>query len=608
MANAGFTCTLHAWAEGSSIKAYFTYNRTDGGSYFYQDTYLPTPTMTIAGTGYSDSSFANAVHNGVYVGSVNTSTFTKSGLANGTYTVTWSCGSGGRSDFQGSWSTQVTVSATAPPTGIAVSLNSRTWNTIKINASITGWGRGGSTSSRSLQVLAGDTSMPASGVFGNWPRRMTNLGNVTSGSGNVTSSSTSQGSSTWYVKGCTPFKIASYATNGAADTRARNTTTYYTPPAPLASITQSQSGSNTANSVTHTIKIQGAGSSSNTSNAVTTQYRYSTNGGSSYTNWASISGTATAWTEKSFTFTSTYGASIKVQARQVYQSLNSDVKELSYTAISATAPSGFSTSVTGRTWNTVTVAATLSSYGKPNSMSGRKIAIGVSNRTGSQTGTYRKRENQYDNVLSQTTTLTNSSIYPGSEALTLKGCTSFYTYLWAYNGINSGQGWSSSQYYLPPAPLQSLVLSGRIMTEAGKKWQVTATVTGGNSTNNEDVNVTTQYRYSTDGGSTYSGWSQVGSAGKPWTAVSGDINDLPANTTITVQARQMYQSQYSEVKTATFTTGPMAKTYATVNGQSRLVRKIYASVNGQSVPLTKLYAGGPDGKAKLIYSSDNGRQ
>ena len=137
---------------------------------------------------------------------------------------------------------------------------------------------------------------------------------------------------------------------------------------------------------------------------------------------------------------------------------------------------------------------------------------------------------------------------------------------------------------------------------------MTATVTGGNSTNNTDVNVTTQYRYSTNGGSTYSGWSQVGSAGKPWTAVSGNINDLPANTTITVQARQMYQNKYSEVKTATFTTGPMAKTYATVNGQSRLVRKIYASVNGQSAPLTKLYAGGPDGKAKLIYSSNNGRQ
>ena len=608
MANAQFTCTLHAWAEGNSIKAYFTYQHVQGLSYFYQDSALPTPTMTIAGSNYSDTSFANAVHNGVNVGTVNTTTFTKSGLANGTYTVTWSCGSGYRSDFSGTWSTQVTVSATAPPTGITVALNSRTWNSINIKASITGWGSGGSTSARSLQVLAGDTSQPASGVFGNWPRRMTNLGNVTSGSGNVTSSSTSQGNATWYVKGCTPFKIASYATNGAADTRARNTTTYYTPPAPLASITQSQSGSNTANSVTHTIKIQGAGSSSNTSNAVTTQYRYSTNGGSSYTAWTSISGTATAWTEKSFTFTSTYGASIKIEARQVYQSLNSDVKSLSYTAMASTAPSGFATSVTGRTWNSATVAATLTSYGKPNSMSGRKIAIGVSNRTGSQTGTYKKRENQYENVLSQTTTITNSSIYPGSDPLTLKGCTSFYTYLWGYNGVSSGQGWNSNINYLPPAPLQTLSLSGRIMTEAGKKWQVTMSITGGSSTNNEDVNVATQYRYSTDGGTNYSGWAQVGSSGKPWVAVTGNINDLPGNTTITVQARQMYQNQYSEVKTATFTTGPVAKTYVGVSGTSHLVRKIYASVNGQSTPLTKLYVGDSNNQAKLIYSSNNGRQ
>lgn len=600
MANAQFTCTLHAWAEGNSIKAYFTYQHIQGLSYYYSDTALPTPTMTIAGTGYSDTSFANAVHNGVNVGTVNTTTFTKSGLANGTYTVTWSCGSGYRSDFSGTWSTQVTVSATAPPTGITVSLNSRTWNSINIKASITGWGSGGSTSSRSLQVLAGDTSQPASGVFGNWPRRMTNLGNVTSGSGNVTSSSTSQGNATWYVKGCTPFKIASYATNGAADTRARNTTTYYTPPAPLASITQSQSGSNTANSVTHTIKIQGAGSSSNTSNAVTTQYRYSTNGGSSYTNWASISGTATAWTEKSFTFTSTYGASIKVQARQVYQSLNSDVKELSYTAISTTAPSGNAVSVVSTTWNSVTLNASISSWGRPNNMTGRDLRPGV----GANTSTYGKW-NQVGAVTSISNTVVNNSSPAGS--LTIKGCQTLYPFCYATNGLASSSKWGTV-FYTNPAPLQSLTLSGRIMTEAGKKWQVTATVTGGNSTNNESVNVTTQYRYSTNGGSTYSSWSQVGSAGRPWTAVSGNINDLPANTTITVQARQMYQNKYSEVKTATFTTGPMAKTYATVNGKSRLVRKIYASVNGRSVPLTKLYAGGPDGKAKLIYSSNNGRQ
>lgn len=600
MANAQFTCTLHAWAEGNSIKAYFTYQHIQGLSYYYSDTALPTPTMTIAGTGYSDTAFANAVHSGVNVGTVNTTTFTKTGLSNGTYTITWSCGSGYRSDFAGTWSTQVTVSATAPPTGITVALNSRTWNSINIKASITGWGSGGSTSARTLQILAGDTSMPASGVFGNWPRRMTNLGAVTSGSGNVTSSSTAQGSSTWYVKGCTPFKIASYATNGAADTRARNTTTYYTPPAPLASITQSQSGSNTANSVTHTIKIKGADSNSNTSNAVTTQYRYSTNGGSSYTNWASISGTATAWTEKSFTFTSTYGASIKVQARQVYQSLNSDVKELSYTAISATAPSGNAVSVASTTWNSVTLNASISSWGRPNNMTGRDLRPGV----GANTSTYGKW-NQVGAVTSISNTVVNNSSPSGS--LTIKGCQTLYPFCYATNGLASSNKWGTA-FYTNPAPLQSLTLSGRIMTETGKKWQVTMSITGGSSTNNENVNVTTQYRYSTNGGSTYSGWTQIGSVGNPWATVTGNLNDLPGNTIITVQARQIYQNQYSEVKTATFTTGPVAKTYASVNGSSRFIRKIYASVGGQSKALTKLYVGDTNGQAKLIYSSNNGRQ
>lgn len=600
MANAQFTCTLHAWAEGNSIKAYFTYQHIQGLSYSYSDSALPTPTMTIAGTGYSDTSFANAVHGGVTVGTVNTTTFTKSGLANGTYTVTWSCGSGYRSDFAGTWSTQVTVSATAPPTGITVSLNSRTWNTINIKASITGWGSGGSASARSLQVLAGDTSMPASGMFGNWPRRMTNLGNVTSGSGNVTSSSTSQGSSTWYVKGCTPFKIASYATNGAADTRARNTTTFYTPPAPLASITQTQSGSNTANSVTHTIKIQGAGSSSNTSNAVTTQYRYSTNGGSSYTNWTSISGTATAWTEKSFTFTSTYGASIKVQARQVYQSLNSDVKELSYTAISTTAPSGNAVSVVSTTWNSVTLNASISSWGQPNNMTGRDLRPGV----GVNTSTYGKW-NQVGAVTSISNTVVNNSSPAGS--LTIKGCQTLYPFCYATNGLAVSNKWGSV-FYTNPAPLQTLTLTGKLSSVAGRGWEIYATVTGGSSTNNESVNVTTQVRYSVDNGATWSGWGQIGSAGTPWTTISNVniLGNAPGDTTIRVEARQVYQGKYSEVKSATFTTGPTAKSYASVSGKSRLIKKLYGSVNGKSVPLTKLYVGDSNGKAKLIFSSNNG--
>ena len=599
MANPQFTCTLHAWAEGNSIKAYFTYQHIQGLSYYYLDTYLPTPTMIIAGTNYSDTSFANAVHSGVNVGTLNSTTFTKSGLSNGTYTVTWSCGSGGASDFAGTWSTQVTVSSTSAPTGLTVSLNSRTWNTIKINASITGWGSGGSTSSRSLRVIAGDTSMPTSGVYGNWPRRMTNLGNVTSGTGSVTSSSTQEGSSAWYVKGCTPFKIASYATNGAADTRARNTTTYYTPPAPLASITQSQSGSNTANSVTHTIKIQGAGSSSNTSNAVTTQYRYSTNGGSSYTSWASISGTASAWTEKSFTFTSNYGASIAIQARQVYQGLNSDVKTLTYTAISATAPSGNAISVSSTTWNSITLTGSISSWGRPNSMSGRDLRIGV----GPDTSTYGKW-NAVGAVTSKTTTVNNSSTH---GSLTIKGCQTLYPFCYATNGLANSTKWGSV-FYTNPAPLQTLSLSGCIMTQAGKKWQITMSITGGSSTNNASVNVATQYRYSTNGGSTYSGWAQVGSSGRPWTTVTGNINDLPGDTTITVQARQVYQNKYSEVKTATFTTGPAVKTYVGVSGTSHLVRKMYASVGGQAKALTKLYVGDSNNKAKLIFSSNNGRQ
>lgn len=122
MANANFHCELNAWADGSTIKAYMRYYRNDGYGYTYIDTAFPSPTMTIAETNYTDSSFRDSVRAGVYVGDVRTTQFSKTVSSNGTYTVSFTAGAGTRNDFQGTWSTSVTVTdAATGPSGASLS-------------------------------------------------------------------------------------------------------------------------------------------------------------------------------------------------------------------------------------------------------------------------------------------------------------------------------------------------------------------------------------------------------------------------------------------------------------------------------------------------------
>lgn len=109
MANQYFTCTLHAWREGTTLYGYMTYARNDGLTYFYQDTELPAPTMDLGGIVYTDTAFKNALASGINVGpgGYNTTTFSRTVSGTGTRTVTWTCGAGLRNDFQGTWSVDV---------------------------------------------------------------------------------------------------------------------------------------------------------------------------------------------------------------------------------------------------------------------------------------------------------------------------------------------------------------------------------------------------------------------------------------------------------------------------------------------------------------------
>lgn len=156
MANPYFTCVLEIAVNGATISARMHYYRT--GSYFYQDSNFPNPTMTIAGQVFTDEAFGSQVRSGLNVGDVYTTEFSKTVTANGTYGVTFTARSGLRSDFEGTWSGTATI------TTIVVAPNTPTISTTNVDSytnTIT-WGTTsfGNPTSGTVYLYGGTTSNP----------------------------------------------------------------------------------------------------------------------------------------------------------------------------------------------------------------------------------------------------------------------------------------------------------------------------------------------------------------------------------------------------------------------------------------------------------------
>ena len=349
----------------------------------------------------------------------------------------------------GSWSPAVnaTISYGAwgdPPSGISVKWNSHTWNSVNITTSVTSWGSNytsGSTGTQQIICVSGATASDWT-TKGRICKNLAVTPPTLSGTQSVSNSnadSSLDGGIT--VKGCTAYKVAGWAwnSNGNAGTGGFDNTTRYTPPAPMTTLSKSESASSTANSITHTITMVGGNSTNNNDVTVTTQYRYSTNGGTSYSAWTSA-GTGKPWDTKTATFTSTYGASIKVEARQVYQSQNSEVKTLSYTATAATAPTTPTVSSFSCTNNSATATVATTSWGTPSSISSRYLEFEVSTSGGGTTYRYTKGSAA---ASSATVTVNNSSsISPTTGTLDITGNTKYAYRGYANNGVKtSASSW-----------------------------------------------------------------------------------------------------------------------------------------------------------------------
>lgn len=161
MANANFTCVLDAWREGTTLYGRMHYYRS--GSYFYQDTTFPNPTMNLGGTIYTDTAFGNTVRSGVYVGNVYTTTFSRTVSGTGSRTVTFTAGSGQRSDFAGTWSVSVggfpgTYTAPNKPT---ISITATQPSNITISYGTSSFGN---PSSGTVYLYGGTASAPTSQI------------------------------------------------------------------------------------------------------------------------------------------------------------------------------------------------------------------------------------------------------------------------------------------------------------------------------------------------------------------------------------------------------------------------------------------------------------
>lgn len=325
------------------------------------------------------------------------------------------------------------------------------------------------------------------------------------------------------------------------------------------------------------------------------QIKYSLDSGTTYTNVTTVNTGAAS--SGSFTISNlTPNTSYTIQVMVSNQSGGSFS---TITQRTAYAPTGGTSSITATTWNSATVNASIESYGYPTNNANRKLALGVS--ASPSTINEGKRENQLALVTSGTTTVTNESIHPGADAITLCGCQTVYSYIWAHNGILANMWLSTTAAYLPPAPLTTLSLTSIEASSLSVEAKVAVAGAAADDTNNKSGSlVDTEYRYKV-GSDAFSSWTTLGTSEAPNTSHTITLSNLPFDTAITVEARQVYQSQYSEVKTLSFTTTPKRlAAYGSVSRESKEIQKIYCSSGNATKLVVKAY-GSVNGVTKRIY-------
>lgn len=469
------------------------------------------------------------------------------------------------------------------PSGLYINNISTAYNSVSATVGVGSWGSTG-TESLSMLVL---TQPYVAGL----PHRYNNTkSGALSYTTTVNNSSNCPDAGCITIKGAGTYYTGVFAQNGAGIESRFAGPAVYTPPAPMASLTYTQTEQST--NVKINVSTVGGSSSVNNSNSVTTYMRYSTNGGSSYSNWISM-GSGNAWNTYTGNFTCDYGSNVIIQTKQTYQGQDSTVKSVSFTATTGTAPSGGSVTITGSTWNTVSLQASGVDYGMPDGISGRTIVLGVHAVDDRTT----KRQDSVIDSTSGSVTVDNSSVYHGGTALQLKGMLPVTPYVWADNKVL--QRWvvddQTVVYYLPPAP-------GSLTYTADAQQTYTLSYSGVVANNVTDYTAgdltrTVRYKFGASGN-----WTYVENASViALDTVTTQQILAPYEEDVYVEAWLTYKGKDSEVSSFKIPGRPRPFAfYGSVDGEAKEIEHLYGSVNGESVKITKLY-GSVGGVAKEIF-------
>lgn len=237
-----------------------------------------------------------------------------------------------------------------------------------------------------------------------------------------------------------------------------------------------------------------------------------------------------------------------------------------------TPPSGLSATLSSKTYNSATIKVSVSSYGNPSSTSGRYIEAAILNQN-SYGASYRYAT--ASNTTSSTITVNNSSA-ANPSSFSIEGNHKYWYGAYASN-TQASTSTVTGTFYTPCPPLATLAFASQSYASYNT---VSATI---NYTRQADGSAETRtgyYRYSTDGGSTYSSWVSFGTVNAAAGVATSFVASLPTASNITLQAKLTTPNGGdSTTKTITFST-------LTTHTAPNFSNYEYADINSNTIALT----------------------
>ena len=219
-----------------------------------------------------------------------------------------------------------------------------------------------------------------------------------------------------------------------------------------------------------------------------------------------------------------------------------------------TPPSGGTAVFNSSVWNKVNMTAKVTSWGSGYTGS-PEMALCVCSSSATNAN-WLSTARQVKWVATYNTSVTGDVTSSDSQydgGLTIKGAMKYKIAGFGQTKINGtwNTTWTllNDYYYTPPADIASFTYT---QTGTTSGVSVAMSITGSDSSKNYGNSVTTQYCYSTNGGSSYTSWTSISGTASPWTTKTATIT-VPYKASVVIKARQVYGGQASTEASKSFT-------------------------------------------------------